>query len=83
MNDPEFRKEVDATAARILESLGRLAPGRAEKTVWELKMELKVSHTTLHLALGMLMERGALALRPDKLTYAVTPQPSPQPAPQQ
>ena len=68
MESPEFRKEIEETAARTLAALAR---GR--RTAWEIKLELKVSHTALHLALGMLLERGKISLNPDKLTYLVEP----------
>lgn len=65
---PDPRAEVAQAAERVLESLSR---GR--RTAWELKLELKVSHTVLHMALGALLERGKVSLRADKLTYVVEP----------
>lgn len=65
---PDPRAEVAQAAARVLESLSR---GR--RTAWELKLELKVSHTVLHMALGALLERGKVSLSADKLTYVVEP----------
>jgi hypothetical protein len=41
------------------------------KTAWELKMALKISHTRLHLALGALVERGAVALTEDSGTFKI------------
>jgi len=82
MADAEgFRQELEELSSRVLESLGG-----SGKSAWELKMELKVSHTALHLALGMLIERGRLTLAPESLTHRVVPAgadagaPSPEPA---
>jgi len=68
MEGDGFHQELESVCGRILSFMGT-----SEKTAWELKMELKVSHTVLHLALGILTERGQLTLRPDKLTHVVTP----------
>ena len=62
-----LRNEIDSTADNILKTVG------AGMTAWELKMKLKVSHTKLHLALGMLVERGRVSLRPENLTLLVMP----------
>ena len=75
MEPSEFKKEIEETAARVLAAL---AHGR--RTAWEIKLELKVSHTVLHLALGALLERGNIQLSPDKLTYLVEPVAAPQPS---
>lgn len=66
MTQQEFRAQVEETAGRVLAAL---ASGR--KTAWDLKVELKITHTLLHLALGALLERGRVRLAPDRLTYAV------------
>ncbi len=70
MMGTDIRKETDALAARILDTL---ASAENELTAWDLKMSLKVSHTRLHLALGALQERGKIRLRPDSLTFVVEP----------
>lgn len=67
MAERDWKGEIDRTARDVLDALGA---GRAN-TAWELKMQLKVSHTRLHLALGMLLERGEIAMAPDRLTYSV------------
>ncbi|HVE13460.1 MAG TPA: hypothetical protein VNI01_08715 [Elusimicrobiota bacterium] len=64
----EFREEVAEAAKRVL-----MALSHGRRTAWELKLELKVSHTVLHLALGALLERGKISLQPDHLTYVVEP----------
>lgn len=69
VDEAGFKLEVAETAGRVLESL---ASGKA-RTAWELKMQLKVSHTKLHMAIGMLLERGGISVRPDRLTYALAP----------
>lgn len=66
MTQQEFQAQVEETAGRILAAL---ASGR--KTAWDLKVELKITHTLLHLALGALLGRGRVRLAPDRLTYAV------------
>ena len=62
----EFSLEVDAAAARVSEAISSSA-----KTAWDLKMELKVPHTLLHLALGSLLARGKVILRPEGYTLRV------------
>ena len=62
----EFSLEVDAAAARVSEAVSSSA-----KTAWDLKMELKVPHTLLHLALGSLLSRGKVSLRPEGYTLLV------------
>ncbi len=62
----ELRRSSEAAARRVLETLG--AEGA---TAWDLKMRLKLSHTRLHLALGMLLERGAIRLDEERLTFRV------------
>jgi len=69
VDEAGFREEIAATASRVLETL---AAGKA-RTAWELKMQLKVSHTRLQLAVGMLLERGCVSVRPERLTYAIAP----------
>ena len=69
MAEKDWKGEIERTAREVLELL---SAGRAG-TAWEFKMQLKVSHTPLHLALGMLLERGAISMSPDRLTYAVRP----------
>lgn len=65
--------EYAALAARVLEALTRPGSSRAGLTAWELKMQLKAPHTALHVALGMLVERGAVTLTPSELTLLVQP----------
>ncbi|MFH1726010.1 MAG: hypothetical protein ABII00_15490 [Elusimicrobiota bacterium] len=79
MSADDFRGQLEETARRVLDSLGQGAPDkpRGGRTAWDLKMELKVSHTVLHMALGMLVERGRVVLRPDQLTHIVEPAPRP------
>ncbi len=72
----ELRRSSETAARRVLEALG--AKGA---TAWELKMGLKLSHTRLHLALGMLLERGAINIEEDRLTFRVRPA-APRPAAQ-
>ncbi len=62
----EFSSEVDGAAARVSAALSS-----SPKTAWELKMELKVPHTLLHLALGSLLARGKVSLRPEGYTLRV------------
>ena len=62
----EFSREVDDAAARISAALSS-----SHKTAWDLKMELKVPHTLLHLALGSLLARGKVILRPEGYTLRV------------
>lgn len=59
--------ELESTAREILRAVDS---GKA-RTAWELKMLLKVPHTRLHLALGMLIARGQVSVRPDRLTFVV------------
>ncbi|MEK7743731.1 MAG: hypothetical protein AAB578_05030 [Elusimicrobiota bacterium] len=63
----EFSREVEDAAARVLGALSS-----SPKTAWELKMELKVPHTLLHLALGSLLARGKVSLRPEGYTLRVS-----------
>ena len=65
--------EHAALAARVLEALTKPGSSRAGLTAWELKMQLKAPHTALHIALGMLVERGAVTLTPAELTLLVQP----------
>ncbi|TPW21001.1 MAG: hypothetical protein FD126_1121 [Elusimicrobia bacterium] len=65
--------EHAALAARVLEVLTGPGASRAGLTAWELKMRLKAPHTALHIALGMLVERGAVTLTPAELTLLVQP----------
>ncbi|MDE2293538.1 MAG: hypothetical protein KGL53_15765 [Elusimicrobia bacterium] len=73
MASPEdYRAELETLAARALEVLRR--PGNAGgRTAWELKMELKASHTAVFAALGMLLERKAVSLAPQDLTVLAKP----------
>lgn len=64
----ELRRSSETAARRVLEALGSEGA-----TAWDLKMGLKLSHTRLHLALGMLLERGAIHLEEDRLTFRVRP----------
>lgn len=68
MNKVDFQKDIALTGRKIENLLSQ-----AEKplTAWDLKMTLKVSHTLLHLTLGVLLERKRITLRPDSLTYIV------------
>lgn len=66
-------KEYEALAGRVLEVLTKPGASRAGRTAWELKMELKAPHTALHVALGILLERGAVTLTPADLTLLVQP----------
>ena len=72
----DWKSEIETVAQKVLRSV---SSGKA-RTAWELKMQLKVSHTRLHLALGILLERGSITMRPEKLTYVVEPAAQPQPA---
>lgn len=65
--------EYAALAGRILEVLTGPGASRAGLTAWELKMRLKAPHTALHVALGMLVERGAVTLTAADLTLRVQP----------
>ena len=65
--------EYAALAGRVLEALTRPGSSRSGLTAWELKMQLKAPHTALHVALGMLVERGAVTLTPAELTLLVQP----------
>lgn len=65
--------EYAALAGRVLEALTKPGASRAGLTAWELKMQLKAPHTALHVALGMLVERGAVTLTPSDLTLLVQP----------
>ncbi len=65
--------EYAALASRVLEALTKPGSSRAGLTAWELKMQLKAPHTALHVALGMLVERGAVTLTPAELTLLVQP----------
>jgi hypothetical protein len=65
----KFGEEIEATARQILAAV---SSGKA-RTAWDLKMHLKVPHTRLHLALGMLLAQGSVTLKPERLTYAVEP----------
>ena len=68
----ENRRALEALAGRVLESLTK--PGNSRgRTAWELKMELKASHTSIATALGMLLERGAVSLTPHELTVLAAP----------
>ncbi|MBI3296891.1 MAG: hypothetical protein HYZ75_01915 [Elusimicrobia bacterium] len=68
----DYKGELERLAAKVLESLTR--PGGARgRTAWELKMELKVPHTSVFAALGILLERKAVDLTPQELTVLVTP----------
>jgi len=62
-----FVAELESTAKDILAAV---ESGKA-RTAWELKMLLKVPHTRLHLSLGMLLARGQVSVRPDRLTFVV------------
>lgn len=63
----EFSREVDAAADRVSAALSSGSP----KTAWDLKMELKLPHTLLHLALGSLLSQGRVSLRPEGYTLLV------------
>lgn len=65
--------EHQALAGRVLEALTAPGAPAAGLTAWELKMRFKVSHTSLHVALGVLLERGAVELTPSDLTLLVRP----------
>jgi hypothetical protein len=63
MDAREFQTLVDATAGRVAAALAS-----EPKTAWDLKMELKVPHTLVHIALGRLLGEGKVALRPEGYT---------------
>ena len=67
----EFSREVEDAAARV-----RAALCASPKTAWELKMELKIPHTLLHLALGSLLAQGKVSLRPEGYTLRVSQDPA-------
>ncbi|MBI5244456.1 MAG: hypothetical protein HY922_12390 [Elusimicrobia bacterium] len=68
----EFKDAVESTAGRVLAALS--AGGLpASKTAWDMKIELRVPHTMLHLALGLLIAQGRISVRPDGYTYSVEP----------
>lgn len=94
----DVTRETEALAHRVLEALGdpitQSAPrtagsgtapaAGARKSAWDLKMELKVSHTQLHLALGWLAGRGRVVLSEGPLTLMVErSRPAPSEAPAQ
>ncbi|MFH2202897.1 MAG: hypothetical protein ABIJ96_07270 [Elusimicrobiota bacterium] len=70
MSGDDIRAEVDAAARKVMDVLQ--AAGKPA-TAWELKMALNMPHTRLHLALGALLERRSIRMRPDSLTYIVEP----------
>lgn len=72
--------ELDAATALLAEQLLRSLAARPNRTAWELKMELKTSHTCLHLALGRLLERGAIRIEAEKLTHRIELNAGPIPA---
>ena len=72
MNSAEYKDAVESTAERVLSALSA-GGAPASKTAWDLKIELKVPHTLLHLSLGLLLAQGRVALRPEGYTYAVEP----------
>ena len=79
MNSAEYKDAVESTAERVLSALSA-GGAPASKTAWDLKIELKVPHTLLHVSLGLLLAQGRIALRPDGYTYAVEPVPPQNPA---
>ena len=62
-----LKGDIDKAAARVIQALASGA-----LTAWELKMKLKLSHTRLHLTLGVLLERRDVGLEADDLTIRVT-----------
>lgn len=68
MSSPDLKPEIFDLAGRIL---AQLNSAQAPVTAWDIKMRLKVSHTRLYLALGALLERGEIKLRPQDLTFLV------------
>ena len=69
MTADEFQTSVRATSEGVLAALKAEGP----KTAWDLKIEMKASHTLLHLALGLLMAEGRVVLKPEGYTYLVEP----------
>lgn len=59
MDAAEYGAAVAEVSERALEAL------KEPRSTWDLKIELKVPHTVLHLALGRLLAEGKIALRPE------------------
>jgi hypothetical protein len=60
-------KEIKTVAKAVINHLAK----HPSASAWELKMALKVTHTRLHLALGVLLGQEKITLRSDKLTFIV------------
>ncbi|MFA6093252.1 MAG: hypothetical protein WCU88_13350 [Elusimicrobiota bacterium] len=65
-NDQGFAEEIADLAERLDKSVAA-----GPKTAWDLKLELRVPHTTLHLALGRLLAQGRIRIQPDAFTLHV------------
>jgi hypothetical protein len=64
----ELTELVRQTAARVLRLLD---DSQADRTAWDLKMELKVPNAVLFMSLGVLVAEGAVEVEPQELTYRV------------
>lgn len=71
MSEPAIlRSTLQANADRIL---AEITTAGKPVTAWELKMKLHLSSSQLYLALGCLLQRAAIELEPQELTYVVKP----------
>ncbi|MFA6584743.1 MAG: hypothetical protein WCS77_10635 [Elusimicrobiaceae bacterium] len=61
-----FKTAVLANADRILQELGA-----ERKTAWDLKIKLHLTSSQLYIALGYLLSRGEIDLKPQDLSYIV------------
>jgi len=65
----EYTRCVQSAAERIYAVVSQ----SGEASSWELKLSLKLHGTILNLALGHLLARGMITLRPDGLTLKIKP----------
>jgi len=63
----ELTSAVRETSQAVLEALSA-----GPKTAWELKMRLKVAHSRLHMAIGVLVGEGKIEVRQDGLDLRVS-----------